>query len=171
MINVNSIIAFAERNPDSDIAYELQTFSGRQIDNSNEAVARDAKPGDWLIRSPKLGSEKIVLNQGDIDWARKRVPGFNKVDTPNPPKTGIIDKIKNLPTGVKVGAGAALVVGGGAIAARKLYIKKRMKQTGASSVEELKQIIKQRRAEKKELLSSGTSKADVKEILKQKYGY
>lgn len=45
--------------------------AGKQVDNTNEAVA-NAQPGDWLIRT---SGEKVVLSQEDIDWAKDAVAG------------------------------------------------------------------------------------------------
>jgi len=47
----------------------ISIFSQQQVDNSNRSIA-NARPGDYIIRP---SGQKVVLNQGDIDYARKQL--------------------------------------------------------------------------------------------------
>lgn len=69
-----------------------------------------------------------------------------------------------------VGSALALA-GGGAALGRHMYLKHRMKQTGAKSKKEVKEIIGSRKVTKKALLAKGNSPKRVRELLKEEYGY
>jgi len=68
-------------------------------------------------------------------------------------------------------AGALAAIGGGAALGRHVYLKHRMKQTGAKSKADVKKIIATRKATKNALLGKGASKADIKAALKKQFGY
>jgi len=78
---------------------------------------------------------------------------------------------KEIPNLAIVGAGVGVAAGGTAIA-RKLYLNKRMKQTGAKTTKAFKEIARARSAERKALKKiAGMNRKTVKQKLAKKYGY
>lgn len=67
--------------------------------------------------------------------------------------------------------GAALVGGGTAALIKRAHTKKRMKQTGASSKAELKQLLIERKLMAKALKAKGKPGSEIKMLLKEKYGF
>jgi len=73
--------------------------------------------------------------------------------------------------GALIGAGVAAGVGTGAAIGRHVYLKHRMKQTGAKSKADVKKIIRERAATKALMRAKGANKVAIKTALKKQYGY
>ena len=77
----SSLILDSKGNFIAEAAMPDQEFmvpaTGRQIENSHEAVAREALPGDWLIgRNAATGELEVkILGLGDINWSKDYVAG------------------------------------------------------------------------------------------------
>jgi len=70
-----------------------------------------------------------------------------------------------------VGVAGAAAAGSAAAIARHAYLKRRMKQTGAKSKAEVKQIIRERKATKRLLKAKGMNKTAIQATLKRQFGY
>jgi len=131
---------------------------------------------DYVSRAELIGEAQKTFT-GGTKWYGKHIGSrIKSASSGLSSKLGIKDRLRDVSAdttgkGALIGAGVAAGIGTGAAIGRHVYLKHRMKQTGAKSKRDVKKIIRERAATKSLMKAKGADKGSIKAALKKQYGY